>query len=245
MPETQRSTGKAAAWGVVAGVSGSGAFGTWVAAVTARTAFPIWPAWTLGALTAAAIYMCFTPLRGWRPVPRRARESPRTASRLRDDVELASERDGARLRLLLRNNGRAAELSVQVIAIRDPLGRAAGPQHWTIPWLDDSSTEPKRVLCGQTRILDFARYEPAAVEDEIQNCHGGAPHWRFLAVPDPVEARYYNLRSDADLDEQRFHITARLLNAASQTFIDYDLAVGVHMREPICVATRCSFASGV
>ena len=79
-----------------------------------------------------------------------------TGSWPRDDVGLAPERDGVHLRLLLHNNGKPAEFSVQVIAIRDPLGRAIGSQHGTVPWLDDLSTEPKRVLCGQTRILDFA-----------------------------------------------------------------------------------------
>jgi hypothetical protein len=240
MPDTQRSTAKGAAWGVVAGIFGSGAFGTWIAATTTESAFPMWPAWTLGALTAGAIYMSFTPFWGWRPTPRRARsaQSVLAGSRPHDDVELVPEPDGAHLRLLLRNNGKPAELSVQVTTIRDPLGRAVGPQHWTIPWLDDSSTEPKRVLCGQTRILDFACYEPVAVQTEIRNGHGVAPHWRFAAVPNLVEARYYNLRSDADLDEQRLLVTVRLLNAGSRRYADYDLAVGVHQGEPLCIATR-------
>jgi hypothetical protein len=235
VPETQRGTGKAAAWGVVAGISGSGAFGTWIAAATIGNAFPLWPAWALGALTTGAVCMCFKPLRGW-PLPlRRARgPSALAASEARDDVGLIPEPDGVRLRLLLRNNGKPAELSVQVIAVRDPLGRAMGPQHWTIPWLDDSSTEPKRMLCGQTRILDFARYNPAAVQDEIQNGRCEAPHWQFPAAPHPVAARYYNLRSDADLNEQRFQVTVRLLNASLQSFTDYDLAVGVHLHEATC-----------
>jgi hypothetical protein len=241
MPETQRGTGKAAAWGVVAGISGSGAFGTWIAATTTGAAFPLWPAWALGALTVGAICMCFAPPRGWLSPLYRARgpsAHAHAASRAQDGVGLVPEPDGVHLRLLLRNNGEPAEISVQVIAIRDPLGRAIGPQHWTIPWLDDSSTEPKRVLRGQTRILDFAQYNPAAVRSEIRSGRGQVPHWRFPAAPSPVEARYYNLRSDADLDEQRFFVTVRLLNADSQNFTDYDLAVGVQQHEPVCMATR-------
>ena len=238
--ETQQSgAGKAAAWGVVAGISGTGAFGAWIAATTTETAFPIWPAWTLGAFTLGALYMCFTPLRGWWPPVRRERSpSTATTSRLRRDVGLIPESDGVCLRLLLCNNGKPAELSVQVITIRDPLGRVIGPQHWTIPWLDDSSTGPKRVLCGQTQILDFARYESAAVKNEIRNGRSEAPHWRFPAAPNPVEARYYNLHSDADLDAQRFLVTVRLLNAASRSFTDYDLEVGVHRHEPVCMEIR-------
>lgn len=239
MPDTPRQTGRAAAWGVVAGIAGSGAFGTWIAAATTSTAFPIWPACTLGVLSVGAIYMCFGPLRRWWSPFRRARDpSALIASRSPADVGLVPERDGVHLRLLLRNDGKPAELSVQVISIRDPLGRAIGPQHWTIPWLDDSSTEPKRVLCGQTRILDFAQYDPATVQNEIQDGRGKASHWRFHAVPNPIEARYYNLRSDADLEEQRFLVTVRLLNADSQSFTDFDLGVGVHRHQPMCMATR-------
>jgi hypothetical protein len=234
--ETQRGTGRVTAWGVVAGITGSGAFGTWIAAATTGTGFPLWPAWVLGALTAGAVCMCFTPLRRW-PLSLRRGSDPSVpvASRPEDDVGLDPERDGVHLRLLLRNSGKPAELSAQVIAIRDPLGRAIGPQHWTIPWLDDSTTEPKRMLCGQTRILDFARYDPVAIENEIQHGHGEAPHWRFPAAPSPVEARYYNLRSDADLDEQRFLVTVRLLNAGLTSFTDYDLEVGIYRHQPVCM----------
>ena len=68
MSETQRVTGKSTAWGVVAGISGSGAFGTWIAAATSRTAFPIWPAWALDVLAVGASYMCFMPIRGTWPL---------------------------------------------------------------------------------------------------------------------------------------------------------------------------------
>lgn len=121
-----------------------------------------------------------------------------------------------------------------MIAIRDPLGRAIGPQHWTIPWLDDSSTEPKRVLCGQTRILDFARYDSGAIQNEIQDGHGDAAHWQFPSVPHPVKARYYNLRREADLDEQRFLLTVRLLSTGSGGFTDQEPALGVQGHEPVC-----------
>jgi hypothetical protein len=74
-----------------------------------------------------------------------------------------------------------------------------------------SSTEPKRVLCGQTRILDFARYDPVATQNEICDGHGDAAFWQFRSVPHPVKARYYNLRCQADLDEQRCVLTFRLM----------------------------------
>ena len=61
---------------------------------------------------------------------------------------------------------------------------------------------------------------------------------RIPTAPGPIEARYYNLRGDADLDEQRFLVTVRLLNARSQSFTDYDLAVGVHRHKPVCMATH-------
>jgi hypothetical protein len=239
MPEAQRGAAKSTAWGVVAGISGSGAFATWIAA-TSDTAFPAWPAWTLGILTLAASYLCFKPVYGTRPFRRRPRApgpaTTQSLSRHPDDVELLPERDGMRLRLLLRNNSEPTEFSVQVIAVRDPLGRAIGPQHWTVPWLDDSSTEPKRVLCGQTRILDFARYDAIATENEIRDGQGDTAHWQFSSVPHTVKARYYNLRCQADLDEQRFLLTVRLISARLGAFADRELAVGVQAHEPVCEA---------
>lgn len=237
MTSTQSSTGKSAAWGVVACILGSGTFGTWIAAATTGTGFPVWPTWALCASTAAAVCMCFAPFHRWRPGSRRCpRDAPPVPprSRLLDDVSLFSEPVGDHLRLLIRNDGRPAELSAQVIAIHDQLGRPVYPQHWTIPWLDDSSTEPKRVLRGQCRILDFARFEAVAVRKEIQNGQGKDFHWRFSAVPAPIGARYYNLRSDADLDQQCFHVTLRLLNATTQDYVDCTLEVGVEQHGLTC-----------
>ena len=239
MPEVHRGAAKSTAWGVLAGVSGSGAFATWIAAETSGAAFPIWPAWVLGGLTMLATCLCFKSVyRAWPPRRRARHTSPAELPLTRSPggIELVPERDGLYLRLLLRNSAGPAEFSIEVIAIRDPLGRAIGRQHWTVPWLDDSSTEPKRVLFGQTRVLDFASYDPAAAQNEIQDGHGDAAHWRFPAVPRPIEARYYNLRCQADLDEQRFLLTVRLMNAGSGSFTDQDLTIGVNGHEPICEA---------
>ena len=237
MPEAQRGPAKSTAWGVVAGVSGSGTFATWIATATSGAVFPSWSAWTLGALTVMATYLCFNPVYGTWPFRRRARDTASPVvypSQHPGDIKLLFERDGEHLYLLLHNDSEPAEFSVQVTTIRDPLGRAIGLQHWTVPWLDDSSTGPKRVLRGQTLILDLACYDPTAAQSEIKTGRGDAAHWRFPAVPRSIGAKYYNLRQQADLDEQRFLLTIRIINAGSGDFIDQDLAVGVRGHEPVC-----------
>ena len=67
------------------------------------------------------------------------------------------------------------------------------------------------MLGGQTRILDFTRYDPGATQNEVRAGHGDAACWQFRSVPRPVKARNYNLRCQADLDEQRFLLTFRLM----------------------------------
>ena len=74
-----------------------------------------------------------------------------------------------------------------------------------------SSTEPSGCCAARPRILEFARYDPVATQNEVRDGHGDAAYWQFRSVPHPVKARYYNLRCEADLDEQRFLLTFRLM----------------------------------
>jgi hypothetical protein len=109
-----------------------------------------------------------------------------------------------------------------------------GPQHWPIPWLEDNSTDPKRILTGQTRMLDFARYDVSAVMAELGTGHGGANHWWFSSVPSPIRATYYTLRDQQDLEKQRFLVTVRIMDASSGNYTDRQLALGVRGFELIC-----------
>lgn len=225
MPETSREDGWSAAWGVVALILASAAVASWMGAMPPGPGFPRWPAWMLSALTAVAIYICFACLSGgWR-------------ARRRDiwvTVDPIPEQVGDVLRLGLLNGGHAAEFSAQVIRLLDPFGNPAGPQHWPIPWFEDHSAEPKRILAGQTRMLDFARYDRAAVDAELRTGCDIDGHWQFSSVPDPVSVSYYHLRSSRDLRRQRFIVTVRIMNATSGGYRDHRLTIMIQDNEPIC-----------
>jgi hypothetical protein len=237
MPETPEGGGRSAAWGVVAAVLGGGAFSTWIGAVSPGSKFPVWPAWVFSALTVAATYRCFASLPGGRPIGRGLRRRARRASATTPppvSVMLIPEQAGARLHLGLLNTGATAEFSAQVTGILDTEDRAMGLQHWPIPWLEDDSTEPKRILTGQTRMLDFARYDVAAVNAELGTGHGGADHWRFSSIPAPIGVTYSMLRDQRDLEEQRFSVTVRIMDASSGNFTDRMLTIGVRGFSLLC-----------
>lgn len=237
MAEPPRRAAWSAAWGVVAVVFGGGAVAAWAPEVSVGHKIATWPAWTLCAITLVALYMCFALLFGRWPASSAPRPGTQTTvqSPLKPgSIDLIAEQAGDHLRLGLLNRGAVAEFSAAVIDIQDPLGRRIGPQHWPIPWLEDGSSEPKRVLVGQTRMLDFARYDRTAVSAELNTSCGSVDHWSFSSVPTPVGARYYNLRSVADLDEQRFTLTVRTMNASSGNYFDWPLRVGTCGSKLVC-----------
>jgi hypothetical protein len=230
MNVTPRGPAWSAAWGVVAVIFGGGAVPAWLEAAAPGSKFPVWSAWILTVITAFAIYMCFASLRGHRstsgPTPK-AKHHP-------INIDLIAEQGDDRLRLGLLNHGLADEFSAQVISIIDPMGRTIGPQHWMIPWLEDNSAEPKRIFVGQTRMLDFARYDAIAVNAELGNGQSGTDHWWFSSVPTPMGARYYNLRCQDDLEEQRFTLTVRIMSASSEKYLDRRLSVGLKGSKLTC-----------
>lgn len=62
--------GFSAAWGVVAGILGGGAFAIWTTASPPHSRFPAWSAWIPGGLAACAVYMCFAYALGIWPAGR-------------------------------------------------------------------------------------------------------------------------------------------------------------------------------
>ncbi len=70
------------AWGVVAGVAGTGGVAVWIAAATPSLKFPIWPAYGFGALAVIAFYMCFATLKGWWPGAQMRPQEPLSVSAL-------------------------------------------------------------------------------------------------------------------------------------------------------------------
>jgi hypothetical protein len=228
MDVTRRRAAWSAAWGVVAVILGSGAIASWTAAVAPGSRFPVWAVFTLTALLVVALYVVFACLAGRWPTSWGGMNGEPA------NVELVPEQVGNHLRLMLINSGHIAEFSAQVIAILDPLRQKRTPQHWTIPWLEDNSVEPKRILTGGTQVLDFASYDAVAVNAEFSTGHDGADHWRFSAVPVPIGFKYYNLRSRNDLELQRFILIVRVMNARSGKYVDHQLTIGIEGRDLIC-----------
>ena len=221
MPETLRRTARAAAWGVVAVILGTAAVATWYS--TPRPASLTWLAWLLNVLTTAAVYLCFAEPLGLWPI-RRGR-----------DVNLVLAIDGNCVRFDLSNHGPVAEYFGQVTGMcQPPTGRPKGPQHWPILWQDDHTAEPKRILSGQTRTLDFAIFNPAAVEASLSTGQDSADHWRFPSVPEPIGVKYYNLRNLTDVDDQEFILTVRIMNADSGGYHDWRIMVKVRGSEVVC-----------
>jgi hypothetical protein len=225
MEVSGRMSAWSAAWGVVALVLGGGAVASWVAP---RSGFPDWPAPVLSALTVGALYVCFACLIGIWPVGGRSKRQLLTA------VDLVAEQVGNKLRLVLVNRGAAAEFLVQVTGILDPMRQQIPPQSWTVPWLEDRSVGPKRVLRGARQVLDFASYDFDAVNAEIGTAHAGACHWWFSTAGGPVGARYYHLHERNDLEVQRFTLTVRIMNASSGGYLDLGLSIGVRGDDLVC-----------
>lgn len=220
MSETLRRTARAAGWGVSAVVLGAFAASDWFS--TPRTELRTWLAWLFSVLAALALYLCFAdPLRLW---PMRRRRG----------IELVLEIIGNCLRFDLSNRGPAAEYFAQVTSLcQPPTGRPKGRQHWPVPWLEDYTTEPKRILSGQTRTLDFAIFDLAAVYASLRTGQDGADHWRFPSAPEAIGVKYYNLLSPADVDDQEFILTVRIMNADSGRYLDWQIAVKVRGLEVI------------
>lgn len=224
MPETLRRTARAAAWGVLAAILGTAAVAAWSS--TSRAESRAWLAWLFSVLTAAALYLCFADPIGLWPIRRRR------------GVTLALEIAGNCLRLGLFNRGPAVEFFAQVTSVcQPPTGRPKGLQHWPIPWLDDHTAEPKRILTGQTRTLDFAVFDPAAVNSSLSTGQDGAYHWRFASVPEAIGVKYYNLLSPTDIEDQEFIMTIRIMNADSENYLDWQIIIKVKDLKVVCELT--------
>jgi hypothetical protein len=212
MPEPSRRAARGAAWGVVAVVLGAAVVAAWYSVPQPEPGN--WLAWLLSSLTIAAVYACFADPLGLWPV------RPRPA------LDLVPEASGDQLRLSITNRGPAVACSAQVTSnCQPPIGRPKGLQHWPVPWLDDHSVEPKQILPGQTRTLDFAMFNSGAVREFLHVGQGAADHWSFASAPEPVGVRYYNPHSVADIDEQEFTLTLRILIADSGRYLDWQLTV--------------------
>jgi hypothetical protein len=226
MDMTQRRAAWSAGCGVLVPLFGGGAVFTWMMALTPGSKFPAWPAWTLTVSTAIALYASFAYLAGKWPA---ARDDDQTVN-----VDLIPEPVGDDLHLILVNRGPAAEFSAQVTSIIAPMGQRKAPQNWTIPWLEDNSTEPKRIFAGASQVLNFARYNADAVKAELSTGHDSADHWLFPTAPAPISKGYYNLRRQDDLDLQRFILAVRIMNASSRKYLDRQLTIGIQDGSIVC-----------
>lgn len=210
MLEMLGRAGRAAAWGVAAVVFSAAAGVAWDP--TPRPESRTLLAWAFTVPAAVAPCLCLA-------------ESFRLrAIRRRRGVDLALEIVGNCLRLNLSNRGPMAEYSAEVTSLcQPPTGRPKGRQHWPITWLDDHTAEPKWILSGQTRTLNFAIFDPAAVNVSLSTGQDGVDHWRFPSVAESIGVKYYNLLNPTDVDDQEFILTVRIMNADSENYRDWQI----------------------
>jgi hypothetical protein len=87
------------------------------------------------------------------------------------DITLTPRQSGDRLLIKMRNNGLGGKFAAEVITIvRKEDGRLAiSRPNWSVPWISDGkrdiSTGAMHIPKGQSRTLDFARYDQAAVQE--------------------------------------------------------------------------------
>jgi hypothetical protein len=229
MPDSSPRAKRGGAWGVLAVIIGTFAAAAWYSAP--QQGLGNWLAWVLSVLTAAALYPTFADAVGVWPVRRRPA------------LDLVPEIAGNRVLIGVVCHGRGVDCSAEVIKIRrPPSGRPKGRQNWPIPWDDNHTVEPKRILTGQTRVLDFAVFSPAAVKATISTGLTSADHWRFISVPRPIGINYYNLIRLSDVDEQEFVLTIRILIAQPERYLDWQLTVKAKNSEIVCecLPVRCA-----
>jgi hypothetical protein len=238
MDITQQRSAWCAALGVIALIFAGAAVPTWLAALNPADELPAWPALTFTALTFATVYVSIACLARWWPVNRKRKNGWPA------NVELRSEAVGDQLRLAVVNPGAADEFSAQVVARRDPaaildpMAQRQTAQNWTIPWREDNSIGPKRILAGGVQVLDFARYDADAVNAQLRTGQDSSYHWWFSAAPEAIGARYYNLLSQKDLGLQRFILVVRIMSASSGRYLDWQLTIRIQDSSIVCEIAR-------
>lgn len=147
------------------------------------------------------------------------------------DVKITSTQRADWLLLDVQNNGATARFRAEVLVIlRKELSGAIEPSQWPVPWRADGKTgtsiAPAEIPAGQTGTLDFATYDPDAVNTSRSGNVGGY-HWRFTSVPLLIGVMYYPpIKSLSDLSSRRFVVTIRILRSEPRGHMDRTFEVG-------------------
>ena len=169
------------------------------------------------------------------------------------DVTLTPRASGDRLLIKMQNNGSGGKFAVEVLSIickED--GRAPITQSdWSVPWASngkrDMSIAAVNVPKGQSRTLDFARYDEAAVRESRAD-EAGEPHWWFSSLPEPIGIMYWPpIKSGKDLSARRFYVLLRVYRSEPAHCADFMFEVGVSGSLLICnpAPIRCALLQAV
>jgi len=156
------------------------------------------------------------------------------------DVTLTPRQSGNRLLIKIRNNGLGGKFTAEVITIiRKENGRPPISQpDWSVPWVSngkrDISAAAVHIPKGQSRTLDFARYDPATVQASREG-EADEPHWWFPTLPEPIGIMYWPpIKSGKDLSARRFVVLIRVYRSEPAHYTDFTFEVGVSGSLIIC-----------
>jgi hypothetical protein len=169
------------------------------------------------------------------------------------DVTLTPRQSGDRLLIKMRNNGLGGKFAAEVITIiyKENGGSPINQPDWPVPWVSDGkrdiSTAAVHISKGQSRTLDFARYDPAAVQASRAG-EADEPHWWFPTLPEPMGITYWPpIKSGKDLSARRFVALIRVYRSEPAHYTDFTFEVGVTGSLLICnpVPLKCTVLQAV
>jgi hypothetical protein len=167
--------------------------------------------------------------------PARVAEPPAIQPASPVQVTFIPEPDTDLLRLVAVNEGDRADFTAQVIGFIDELGRNRTRQTWPIPWEEDGSTTAKEILTYQKRVLNFARFDWSALDEDLRTTKWGSNyHWYFFSTGDPIKIAYSPVRDWRELDDRLFTLKVRVTRADPPGRADHIFKIGFSGYIPTC-----------
>ena len=140
-----------------------------------------WPYWLCGGIFAVGALM-FAGAQGWLNGLFRHLHYGTSHSA---GVTFVNPRiDDERLSLVVVNTGVPAEFKAQVLDFTDERGRRLRSKTpWTVPWDEPGASPILRIVTRERGVLDFARFDWAALDEAIETTKwGNAYHWFFSST---------------------------------------------------------------
>ncbi len=144
--------------------------------------------------------------------------------------------DDERLSLVVVNTGVPAEFKAQVLDFTDERGRRLRSKTpWTVPWDEPGASPILRIVTRERGVLDFARFDWAALDEAIQTTKwGNAYHWFFSSTGDPIKIAYSPVESWGEIRDLRFTVKVRMFRVEPSAHDDTTFEIGYDGEEIVC-----------